>query len=224
MGLVEGFAELVAPSRCAGCDLPGGLLCNDCDRTLPRIDPKTACPSCGAPFGGLVCTECWETRFAFAGAVALAELDGAVARAVVLHKDAGERRLGRTLGDRLAQAVVHRWPDPPGLVTWVPPTAAALARRGFDHGRSLAVPVAAALGSEAKPLLARASARDQRRLGREARGRNSAGSFSCLGEVTGGVLIVDDVLTTGATLDSAAEALHAAGAGAVRVAVVARAW
>jgi predicted amidophosphoribosyltransferase len=231
--LLEGLVELIAPTRCAGCELPGALLCAGCDTDLPRVEPHYACPACGAPFGGLVCTECWSTEFAFEAAIAFGELDGALARAVVLHKDAGERRLGSLLGGLLAEQVAARWGGWPDALTWIPPTRAAIARRGFDHGLALARPVAGALSVGCLPLLARARARDQRVLGRSARAANAGGSFTAsLAAPTSGppaspparVLVVDDVMTTGATLDAAAATLLAAGVSAVRVAVVARAW
>ena len=57
--------ELVAPTRCVGCDEPGALLCDECLAALPWVRQELACPNCGAPHGGLTCTECsepWETR------------------------------------------------------------------------------------------------------------------------------------------------------------------
>jgi predicted amidophosphoribosyltransferase len=222
--LLEALAELFAPTRCAGCDLPGSLVCDRCAAELARLDPDESCPRCGAPFGALVCTECWSTSYAFEETTALGELARPLSRAVVLHKDAGERRLGPELGARLGVSVARRWRGWPDTVTWVPPTAKALARRGFDHAAALAEPVALALGVPATPLLARRAARDQRSLDRAARARNAASTFVALGEIEGRVLIVDDVFTTGATLDAAAAELLDAGAEAVRAAVVARAW
>ncbi len=226
--LAEAFAELIAPTRCAGCDLPGALLCPACDAALPRVDPRFACFRCGAPYGGLVCTECWSTEFAFEGAVALGVLDGPLARAVVLHKDANERRLGGLLGGMLGAVAYGAWPGWPDVVTWVPPTEAALRRRGFDHAAALARPVAAAFDREALALLLRTHARDQRELSRAQRARNAGGTVRLASPdaVLEGcrVLVVDDVLTTGATVETCAEALLAAGARAVRVAVVARVW
>lgn len=224
MRVLEGLLELVAPTRCAGCELPGALLCERCDEGLPRIQVPQACPRCGAPWGSLVCTECWSTEYAFEATLSLGELDGTLARAIVLHKDAGERRLGYVLGDMLGRQVAYEWPGWADALTWIPPSRRAVARRGFDHGRALAEPAAAACGTAAREFLVRGRAKDQRRLGREARLVSAGGSFQVIGVPAARVLIVDDVMTTGATLDAAATALLDAGSEAVRAAVVARAW
>jgi len=225
VGLLEGIAELLAPTRCAGCELPGAVMCGGCIGSLPRVLHEHACPLCGAPFGGLVCTECWQTHYSFERAIALGELSGPLARAVVLHKDAGERRLGGVLGGLLGDVVQECWGRWADAVCWIPPSAAAIARRGFDHGRSLAEPVAAACPDlRCVPMLVRPRARDQRVLGRSARIASAGGSFHASVRVPSRVLVVDDVMTTGATLDAASQALLQAGAEAVRVAVVARAW
>lgn len=224
MRLLEGLAELVAPTRCGGCDLPGGVFCASCERSATALDPGQSCPRCAAPFGRLVCTECWEREFAFEAAFALGELAGPLARAVVLHKDAGERRLGERLGALLGDELSRAWTDWADVVTWVPPSAEALSRRGFDHGFGIASPVAGHLGVPARALLVRRGGRDQRALGRSQRAANTAAVFSVVEGPPSHVLLVDDVLTTGATADGIALELIAAGADAVRVAVLARAW
>jgi predicted amidophosphoribosyltransferase len=222
--LAEGLLELLCPTRCAGCDLPGTLLCPECDRDLPRVEPVTACPRCGAPFGALVCTECWNSTWSFEAALALGSLEPPLSRAVVLHKDAGERRLAPLLGGLLAERVVREWPGWGEAVAFVPATRKAVRRRGFDHAEAIAGAVAAALEAPLVPALARTAALDQRALGREARAANAAGSFAAVAPVRGRVLLVDDVMTTGATLDAAAAALLEAGAEVVRCAVLARSW
>lgn len=222
--LLEALVELVAPTRCAGCELPGELFCSECERLSASIEASYRCPRCGAPFGWLVCTECWATEFAFEAAVALGELSGPLARAVVLNKDSGERRLGGVLGGLLGSSVAACWPRWADAVTWVPSTDSAIRRRGFDHAMQLSIPVAEHLSAPAFPLLRRRNARDQRELGRRERAANSIGTFEASASCEGSVLLVDDVMTTGATLDAAARALLEAGAGSVRVAVLARAW
>ena len=224
MRLLDSIAELVAPTRCAGCDLPGALLCERCRAALPRIQPAYACPSCGAPFGHLVCTECWKSSLSFERAIALGVLDGGLARGVVLHKDAGERRLGPLFGDMLAERIADEWLGWPDAITWIPATREAVIRRGFDHARALAVRVSVRTSTPLLEALGRCRARDQRSLGRKARASNAAGTFVSRCCPPPRVLLVDDVLTTGATLDAAASVLLDAGASAVRAAVLARAW
>lgn len=224
MRLLEGLAELVFPTHCAGCEMPGAVLCDSCRAALPLVAAEGACPRCGAPFGALVCTECWNHEWAFEAALSLGEFEAPLARAVALHKDAGEQRLGPLLGELLAEQVARRWPGWPEAVTFVPATRAAVRRRGFDHGRAIAGAVAAGLGVPLVDALTRSAVRDQRLLGRADRARNVAGSFAVAAEQPANVLVCDDVFTTGATLDAAAAALLDAGTHAVRCATVARAW
>jgi predicted amidophosphoribosyltransferase len=222
--LIEGLAEMLFPTRCAGCELPGAVLCDRCRDDLPRGEPAGACPRCGAPFGHLVCTECWSREWAFEAALAVGSLEAPLARAVVLHKDAGERRLAAVFGSLLAEQVGALWPGWAECVTYVPATKAALRRRGFDHGRAIAHTLAGELGVPLAHALLRTAARDQRSLGRSERAANAAGTFVSTAGVPPKVLLCDDVFTTGATLDTAAAVLLSAGADTVRVAAVARAW
>jgi predicted amidophosphoribosyltransferase len=223
-GLLDGFLEMLCPTRCAGCDMPGALLCAECETDLPRVEQHMACAKCGAPYGALVCTECWNTTWSFEGAIALGGLEPPLSRAVVLHKDASERRLAPLLGGLLADVVLTEWPAWADAVSFVPATRKAIRRRGFDHAEAIASAVAAAIEVPLVPALARRAALDQRALGREARAANAAGSFAAVAPVPARVLVVDDVMTTGATLDAAAAALLEAGAERVRCAVLARSW
>lgn len=114
---------------------------------------------------------------------------------------------------------------PPGAVTFVPCTPRAFARRGFDHMERVARAAADGLGLPVADVLARCDVRDQRGLSREERARNVLGSLVVLEPLAGArLLVLDDVVTTGATLGAAARALRSAGASQVTAAAVVRAW
>lgn len=223
--LVEGLLESVFPTRCAGCDMPGELLCAPCRARLRRIDAGGACPRCGAPYGHIVCTECWETEYAFSQAVAVSSLERPLSRVVTLYKDGGERRLADLLGDMILDAV-RPWAGWPQAVVPIPATRRAVRERGFDHVELLARRVAGGTGTPLVRALDAPRARDLRRLGREQRRVEVADAFSIAEgvKVPPRVLLLDDVFTTGATLDAAARTLLDAGAEAIRAAVVSRAW
>lgn len=217
--------ELIAPTRCAGCDLPGAVLCERCRAATKSIDARWACPRCGAPFGYLTCTECWNRELTFEAAIALGVLERPLSRCITLYKDAGERRMAAELGGLLAQAL-RPWDGWGQCVVAIPASRAAIARRGFDHADALAAVLARDLGIPQAHALSHARARDQRGLTRIERRANVASALVAVPEALlgGQVLLVDDVFTTGATLDAAAGVLMAAGAHEVRAAVLARAW
>jgi predicted amidophosphoribosyltransferase len=99
-------------------------------------------------------------------------------------------------------------------------------RRGFDHAELLARGVAQQTGVRFAALLEHATSNDQRALGRAARRANTREAFSVRvgAKVPDSVLLIDDVLTTGATLDAAARILKYAGALEVYAGILARAW
>ena len=84
--------ELLYPTRCVGCEMPGELICDECREALPWIEQRCACPVCGAAFGSMTCTGCegdWEPR----ATVAALGFSGAAARMATCLKDYHELRL-----------------------------------------------------------------------------------------------------------------------------------
>lgn len=111
------------------------------------------------------------------------------------------------------------------LVTFVPATAQAQRRRGFDHASLLAEDVARELGLECESLFLRPRSSDQRRLGRAGRAANMANRIEVMpaASIPPDLIVVDDVCTTGATLYAAADALRARGAARIFALTFARA-
>lgn len=208
--MLTDLLDLVLPRRCAGCGVPDPLLCPACRALLGaaplgRVRPRP-CPD-GLP-----------------PVVALTTYDGPVKAALLAHKERGRLALGAPLGTALAAAVALVAGDAPVLLCPVPSAPAAVRRRGDDPAWRLARTAARAL-PEATParLLAQARrTRDQSGLSTAERARNLAGALTAV-PVSGGppVVVVDDVMTTGATLVEAARALRAAGHRVVGAAVVA---
>ena len=194
----HGIADLVGPRRCVGCGRPGASLCRPCLLRTRRADARPPPPNAD----GLV------VAFAYEG----------VARSLVLGlKLRGLACAAEPLGEALAVRVLQC-----GVlgrtVTWVPGRRVDIRRRGFDHARAIAEALAARLGLPPLPLLSRGRASaDQAGLDAAERWSNLAGVFRSR-RCSGGVVLVDDLITTGATARACAQALHNAGASTVEVA------
>lgn len=229
----EAVVETLWPTRCIICERAGFSVCPSCREGLRYIDQWQACPSCGAPYGALQCTECNVLRLAdsgrdrlpFDGCVSAVVFDDDSARIVRGCKDAGEQGLSDFMGYCIACAVPPEWVSRDVCIASVPATRKAKSARGFDHGRALANAVSEYLGLPCETLLFAGRAKDQRDLDRQQRFRNACNRFSPCGPCKGkDVLLVDDVYTTGATLCAATDALMEAGALRVRCATFARVY
>ena len=208
---VAALADLVLPRTCAGCGLPGAMLCRPCAALLCM--PRLASPR-RVPWG-------------FPPTVAAGAYSGPVRPAVIAFKERGRAELAGPLGAALALAVgaVSRAvPERSGpvLLVPVPASRAALRARGRDHVRELTRHAVAELRSvgvvaaEARLLRRRGRVQDSAGLSAAQRRANLAGTF--LLDPRGPVpapssllVLVDDVVTSGATLTEAAAVLTGVG-------------
>jgi ComF family protein len=210
-----------------GCYLCRGgaeeVLCAACDADLPRL-PALSCPRCAlASPAGATCGRCLARPPSYDATVAALAYEFPADVLVQALKFRGELALAPLLGALLA-ARLPRGTRADFLVP-VPLAPARLRERGFNQSLEIARHVAAATGSRLAPQLAGRSrdAPPQVDLPLAERARNVRGAFHCAQALAGAeVAVLDDVMTTGATLDELAATLKRAGAARVVNWVVAR--
>lgn len=218
-------AAHLLPGSCLLCAAgsAAGLLCPACTADLPQL-PAALCPQCGDETTlGERCGACLKDPPAFARTLALFRYEFPVDRLIQALKYGHQLPLAAWFGARLGQMLVAADHD---LVLPLPLHPSRLRTRGFNQSLEMARPVARALGVAVDPtLLSRIRATPpQAELPLKERARNVRGAFACAGDLAGKrVLLVDDVMTTGATLREAARILKIHGAGPITVAVAARA-
>lgn len=188
------------------------------------------CALCGGRArGSLVCEACvgdlpWLRERSPDGAIAVFEYRFPIDRLVHRFKFGGDLAVGHWLGEQLATRV--RGLATPDVIVAPPLSPRALRERGFNQAVELARPVGRALGVPVEPAALRKvrQTAPQRTLGRRSRQANLRGAYVCELDMRGArVAIVDDVITTGATVGNAAEAILRAGAASVHAWAAARA-
>lgn len=207
--MLADLLDLVLPRDCAGCDRPGRTLCAACRAALGALEPFEHQPARPPPWLPAV--------------VAAAPYEGVVRSLLLAHKERGRTTLAGPLGALLASALEVFGQDV--LLVPAPSSRAAVRARGHDHARRLTAAAARRRGLRWSPLLASARAvADQAGLGAAARAANLDRALVARRDLPGTpVVLVDDVVTTGATLAEAARALSAVGADVRGAAVVAAA-
>lgn len=144
--------------------------------------------------------------------------DGVAKKLVLLLKEECAADAALVLAKNMAEPVLELNLPPDTVLTWVSMPDIRRKKRGIDHGRTLCKAVAAQTGMEVRQLLVRTrNAHTQRGLNREARLRNLSGTFACREHIDHPVLLIDDVMTTGATAEQCSAILKAAGATQVYV-------
>ncbi len=223
--VARALLELVWPPRCAACGaaVREEPFCDVCAGAVEPVPP--GCARCGQPGPDALCGACRAAPPAFDAVRAGGLFGGPLADAIHAFKYRDRPALARPLGAWLAARTVL---SPVAVIVSVPLARGRRLERGYDQAALLADALARAAGASSRRL--RAALRRVReappQVGRtrEERARNVAEAFEVGAAVAGReVVLVDDVVTTGATADAAATALRRAGARSIVVVALARA-
>ncbi len=209
------LVDLFFPARCIGCGKWGVFLCSECVRGLPRILPPV-CLKCGRPEpSGTLCPTCWSWKSQIDGIRSVFKFDGLMRQAVhqlkYYHLKAISVEMGKFLSEYMETS-----PLPCELLVPVPLHARRLKQRGYNQSeliakelsRKINLPVVADNLVRIKDSIpqARTSVVGERI-------KNVAEAFKCRNSSLKGkaILLIDDVCTSGATLESCAQALKSSG-------------
>lgn len=224
------LVQALLPQCCALCGEAGdnnAPVCSACHTRL-RALPTQCCPTC-ADFSAsaTVCGHCLTTPPAYAGVVSAFLYAEPIDQLVHDLKYGHQLRIARWFGIELVSRLLERpevWRTIDVIVP-LPLHPARMKTRGFNQSLEIARPLARALN---KPLLATIAWRNrdtppQATLSRQDRQHNMRNAFECQRDLTGKtILIIDDVLTTGSSVDELARVLRLHGAAQVFVACAAR--
>lgn len=222
--LWQGALDLLYPPRCVGCRAYGDFVCTRCrGEMVEATEPR--CPSCWARGAPAVCHDCRTSRPAFTAARAAFVFEGTAREAVHALKYDGVSALAPVMAREMAEQLLC-WGPPVSVIVPVPLAGGRRRRRGYNQSELLAREVGRITGLRVgtRALVRRQTGAPQvHQTDRAARRRNVQSAFAPgLAPATGGLLVIDDVITTGATAHACARVLLSAGATAVYVLSYAR--
>jgi ComF family protein len=227
--ILQQALDLLFPTRCAACQHSGAILCPACIAAIRPLSPPY-CRHCNTPLDASgICKNCRYAPLRLSGLRVASKYEGTLRASIHALKYAGNRRVAEPLGSLLAQAY-RIYGLRADMIVPVPLHSERIQQRGYNQAFLLAqmcsrctnVPLNSSLVRRTRPTSS------QVHLGMRERQSNVAGAFSCPPTITNGalrgrsILLIDDVCTTGATLEACAAPLFAAGAQAVWGLVLAR--
>jgi ComF family protein len=224
---LKGIAlDLLFPRWCVGCGREGDFICSSCRQSLPRI-MSPLCPKCGRPQpSATLCPGCLSWQAEINGIRSPFRFEGVIRQAIYELKYRNLRAIAKLLARLLGDYLVSN-PVPGEILVPVPLHPKRLRERGYNQSRLLAQELGKLTNLPVVDdcLVRQRHALPQARTSTVAERRsNVADAFSCRDQRLRGkqVLLIDDVSTSGATLDACARALKGAGAISVWGLVLAR--
>lgn len=218
--------DWIFPPVCAGCGEPGYRLCPECHSKISYITGNI-CKVCGLPVSGgrSLCIRCEDSPPPYDALRSLANYEGIIRDCIHALKYENDQSLGDFFSKELIELVqTENWIV--DMVIPVPLSPFRVKSRGYNQSALLAYPLAMRLSFKYRPFGMRRTrnTRSQVELSAEERRMNVRGAFQAVPEIVGGkrILLVDDVTTTGSTIEECARALKAAGASSVYCLTLAR--
>ncbi len=207
--------DWIYPPQCGGCGSPGSRWCSKCNARTNRIGSEV-CKRCGreGQFTGL-CSDCQNTSPAYTALRSWAYFEGSIRNALHRLKYKKDVALGEVLSRNLI-STLDRLEWEMDMVVPVPLGLARQSERGYNQASLLARPLALASGIPYRPkaLYKRRDTPSQVGLSMWQRKGNVKDAFTGVNKVISGkrILVIDDVCTSGATIESCTQALLEAGA------------
>ena len=233
--MTKSFLNLIYPIHCAVCrksldPLNKSGICDFCAGQIRR-NPKPHCKSCGRSLSDIedLCAECRTREFYFEHAYSVCLYEDALKELIRLFKYKGKIALASNLSGLMIDFLKENSEilDDIDVITFVPLQSGRLRERGFNQSRILASNISKEFAIALFDTLEKtARTKHQNELSRIERLSNLDGAFKIRkgspGLTGASVLLIDDVMTTGATLDECAKALIEGGAKSVKCLTLAR--
>lgn len=216
--MLSKLARLIAPPLCVGCNREGIELCEDCERIIEPQLPR--CTYCKKHNNKLVCSSC--ILKSGVDEILVAGLYSGVLRKIIGGiKFEHQKYLIKPAAKLIAESVYaeNREID---VIVPVPSSPSRIRQRGFDHTKELANELSLITGIENKQILYRQKFNRQVGQNREKRLSQAKKQYKVSGNSNGKILLIDDVVTTGATVAACASLIKRAGANQVVVAALAQ--
>ena len=210
--------DLLFPPRCVGCGSEGSFLCASCCKSLCPVEPPF-CERCGVPLSeGNLCLTCRRSSLEIDGIRSLFLFEGAARQAIYNFKYRNLKAVASCLGELLRDYLAAN-PLLGEVLVPVPLHPKRLRQRGYNQATLLSRELSKLCGLPIveKSLLRLRDTASQTALSPQERRGNTRGAFGCADQRLHGkrVLLIDDVCTTGATLDACAVALKKGGVSSV---------
>jgi len=221
--VIDAVVRTVLPPVCAGCGVSGHWMCPICDTCVRRIDLGSICERCGGHReGATTCVRCADWSRSLARCRSAYIFDGAVRQSIHRLKYSGEHARAEWCGIEIARLAIELGWRPDILVP-VPLHRSILRTRGYNQSAKIASFASIALSVPWGDVLVRTRPTvSQVGLDADHRRENVSGAFACRYDLTDlAIVLIDDVVTTGATLEACAETCQSAGALDVRAVTLA---